>query len=141
MSANELTPVFPAKVSPDGRLNLLRRDRFEEYLKGLTGKRVEVIVRPPKTSRSARQNRYYWGVVVKMLVEETGHDADEVHEHLKWRFLRLEAEPEKRRPLVTVGSTMKLSTAEFETFCADVRMWAAQFLSVHIPLPNEVEDY
>jgi hypothetical protein len=136
-----MTPVFAADIDASGRLKLLRRDLLERHLAGLIGQRVEVLVRLPKNKRSERQNRYYWGVVVQMLSEFTGHTPDEIHDHLKWRFLRVAADAANNRPLVTVRSTAALATAEFEKFLEDVRMWAGQALSVHIPLPNEVDGW
>ena len=35
-------------------------------------------------------------------------------------------------------STTELSTVEFEDYVAKIRMWAASFLSLIIPLPNEI---
>lgn len=54
-------------------------------LKNLAGKALEFIVKPMRVTRSLRQNRFYWGVVVNAIIEEhynyTGElvDKDRVH--------------------------------------------------------------
>jgi len=63
-------PVFNGSVTKG---NLSVEGRYYKYLLSLEGA-VEVIVRKPKKSRSNPENRYYWGVVVDLISEETGHD-------------------------------------------------------------------
>ena len=36
--------------------------------------------------RSARFNAYYWGVVIKMIADHTGHSTEEVHEAYKKKY-------------------------------------------------------
>jgi hypothetical protein len=108
---------------------------FGQALRELAGKPVEVTVRKVRKQRSDRQSRYYWGVVVDMLAQFCGYDREAMHEALKWKFLRLEADS----PLPTVRSTTDLSTKEFEDYLDCVRTWAGADLGVNIPLPNECE--
>jgi len=127
-----VTPVFGGKVSETGKLELWRRDLFEAHLNKLRGKFIRLILEPRKTKRSNNQNRYYWGVVVAMLAEEIGYTRDQMHDALRLKFLRVEADLEYTR------STTELSTKEFEAYLDDVRIWAATDLGTVIPLPNEV---
>ena len=105
---------------------------FKRHIDGLEGKHIQAIVRKYKTSRSDNQNRYYWGVVVKILGDELGYIPEEMHEALKWKFLR------KGGKLETVKSTTSLTTTEFETFLELVRIWAITDMGITIPLPDEV---
>ena len=122
-----MIPRFEGHVQ-NGKLKLKRRDLFEKYLEGLQGA-VELIVRKPFRKRSDQENRYYWGVIVKMIADHTGHTRDEVHDALRHMFLK---------DGLVARSTTSLSTAEAEEYYANIRMWAAATLSLIIPLPNEV---
>ena len=128
-----MNPVFTGYVD-NGGLRFDRRSIVDEYMCSLIGQRVEVIIRKPKTSRSTLQNSYYWSVVVEILAKELGYDKDEIHEILKYKFLQSNA-----MGMPYVKSTTKLSTGEFEDYLEKIRRWAAEFLNINIPLPNEVE--
>ena len=81
------------------------------------------------TSRSEKQNNYYFGVVVDMLSNETGNELEETHELLKLRFLK----PMGKK------STTELTTVEFNAFIERIQRWSAQELGCVIPDPNEVK--
>jgi hypothetical protein len=130
-----LAPVFAGHVDERGRLRLDAADAFRRTLRTLAGAAIELVVRRQRATRSDAQNKYYWAVVVGLLAEHCGYAPDEMHEALKWKFLRREAES----ALPTVRSTTSLDTAAFEDFLAGVRAWAATDLGVNIPLPNEVD--
>jgi len=83
--------------------------------------------------RSDQQNRYYWGVVVRLLAEHCGYTPDEMHDALRVQFLTV-----KREGLpTTMRRTSDLDTAEMEQFMSSVRQWASMELSIYIPEPNE----
>lgn len=106
----------------------------EEYLKH---KEVVITVDKPKRKATGKAKRYYWGVVVGDIVTETGNDKEMVHEFLKRKFvdplIAYMGEEE-----IKVWTTKHLSTAEQEEFHEKCRLWAAEFLKITIPLPNEV---
>lgn len=126
-----------AKIE-QGKPVFVNRDRFMKDLEGHEGKDVYISVTLPKTIRSEQQNKYYWGVVIKLLVEEIGHDKDEVHEIMSHMFLRRELELDG--VIYAVGtSTTKLNTKEMEEYLEDIRRWAAVERNMYIPLPNEID--
>jgi len=129
------TPVWYARVDQTGRIRPDRQQDFLRHVRGFAGQPVEVIVRKVRSQRSGKQNRYYWPVVVGLLAEHCGYTPEEMHEALKWKFLRTEVDS----PLPTVRSTTSLSTVEFEEYQEQIRIWASSDLGVYIPLPNEVE--
>lgn len=95
---------------------------------------VEYRCRVPE--RTLRQNRYYWGVVLKIIALETGeNDIERLHEQMKYKFL-------KRRDgdKVWVGSTKELSTAEFTDYIEAIRKWALEYLDIQVPDAGEVDD-
>lgn len=89
--------------------------------------KTEIRAKP----RSLNENDYYWGVVVQLISDATGFTSQEVHEALKWKFLRI-----VKGKLESVRSTSGLSTVEFERFLSEVRMFAAEELDCFIPEPN-----
>lgn len=123
---------FTGKVEK-GLLKLDDEIGYRKHLASLEGKKIQAIVRKYKTTRSNEQNRYYWGVVIKILGEEFGYMPEEIHEALKWKFLR------KGGKLETVNSTTSLNTTEFEIFLEKVRIWVLTDFQVKIPLPNEIK--
>lgn len=90
--------------------------------------------------RSTPQNKYYWGVVVELLSTDLGYSKFEIHEILKWKFLR---EPKYIKTTEGVQeiwipkSTTKLTTKEFEKYMTEIRDWALIDLNIVLPLPNE----
>ena len=65
-------------------------------------------------------------------------DFEAVHGMLKaelnYEILAI-GDKEIKKPL----STANLSTSEFEAYLEKVRRWASQFLSLYVPLPNEIQ--
>ena len=130
-------PLFHGHVEDGGHLVLDDQPGFDRLRRRLAGQPVDVILRRRRTPRSNNENRYYWGVVVALLGEHFGYRRDEMHEALKFEFLRVD--PDNEHPLATVRSTASLSTVEFEDFLSTIRQWAAEEYAIQIPLPNEVE--
>jgi|ERR1035441_1766414 hypothetical protein len=81
-----MTPIFEGQVNGDGKLLVDKGEKLKQYLAGLNGKRVQVMVEKIKHSRTNGQNRYYHGVVVKLIAQHTGHDPEMIHELLKQMF-------------------------------------------------------
>ena len=86
---------------------------------------MEVILRPRNVGRSDQQNKYYHGVVVKMISDHLGYEKDEMHEVLKKQF--------------KVESTAKLKSAEFKEYVENIVRWAASDLGLPIPDPSEID--
>lgn len=101
-------------------------------------KAVELQVKRYRKDRSLNQNKYYHGVVVPMISEAIGEeDLEVVHGLLKNKFnheILVIGDDEIIKPL----STAKLNTEQFEIYLEKIRMWAAKFLGLYIPLPGEV---
>lgn len=129
-----MIPVFSASVDEDTTIHYDKTALFNDYIRTLRGKRVNVTIRKWKCTRSNNQNNYYFGVVCKVLGDYFGYTEEEMHDALKYKFLRKGA-----CDIETVQSTTKLNTAEFEEYLENVRRWAAIEYNVIVPLPNEVE--
>ncbi|MCL5435935.1 MAG: hypothetical protein M1275_02545 [Patescibacteria group bacterium] len=138
--STKITPIFRGRVSR-GRLVLENPDSYKRYLFTVEGD-INLTVRKKGKPRSTDENSYYWGVVVQLISDELGINPDEVHEAIKWKFLRRDAFVKIKNaevPFSMTRSTTSLSTSEFEDLMTKVRTWAAAELNIHIPLPNEVE--
>ena len=113
--------------------------RWAGRLAQLEGKRVQFSVKREQTRRTISQNSYLWGVVYATLSEWSGHSPEEIHQHLKHKFLP--AGPAKRLPdgeeLVTEPSTAGLSVEEFAAYVNEVVRWAAEH-GVYVPAAEEV---
>lgn len=94
-------------------------DAFAEaLLRDLPDGLVLVTVGPLFSARSGQANRFYWGVVIPTLAEHWGYTKDELHDALKWKFLRVD-NPDF--PMPTVRSTATLTTEEFQEYVNQVR--------------------
>jgi ribosomal protein L39E len=114
------------------------KDRLYKELKRCKLVPYRVELKEDRDNRSNNQNKYYWGVVIKTLSDETGFTPDEMHEVLKRKFLKYcKALPNGEQVEVT-ESTTDLDTKEFEEYMEQIRRFAIQELDILILLPNEI---
>ena len=123
--------MFIAKIEKN-KLVLEAPIRFTNHLRQFEGQKVEIEVRKLRSQRSNLQNNYMWGVCYQLISEHTGYELEEVHEIMKFKFLR----QKNTKGMEYVKSTAKLNTSEMETYLEKIKRWAAQDLSVVIPDPN-----
>jgi hypothetical protein len=123
------------KVLPGGLLVLEKPKDYNRAVRALAGKHVELTIKKRRTKRTDPQNRFYFGVVVKLLAEHCGYERDEMHEALAMRFLRIEDCPITGAP--RRKRTPKTDTQEFAQYLDScIRLAAEQ--GVVIPDPREV---
>jgi hypothetical protein len=140
INAYAMNLTFDGTVSETGKLSLDKLPKFQDHLRGLAGKRVQLTVERMKHTRSNGPNRYYWGVVVDEIAKHTGHDPEQIHELLKQMFspqwtVFISAKGE-RASIPT--STTRLDTIEFTEYTERCRVWANELSGLQIPLPGEV---
>lgn len=130
-----MRPIFYGQVN-NGKLTLNNIERFQDYLKSISGE-VRLTIGRYYPERTTEQNKYYWGVVLKVISDETGYTPDEIHEIMKYKFLRKELE-HKGQKYAYVRSTTALDTKEMTDYIEQIRdYWATQ--GIYIPDANEVE--
>lgn len=117
-------PVFRGKVEK-GRIVLDNRYKFRTYLDTFEGKRVELVLREKTMMGSAKQHRYYRGVVLKKISDYNGDTVEDLHKSMKQRF--------------GVVSTTKLTESAFKQYIDQVIRFAAGFLGVVIPDPEHID--
>lgn len=120
-----------------GKPILENREWFLNTVAKYEGKEIVLTLRPASTIRSKAENRYYWGVVIRMVSEEMGILDEEAHDYLKSLFLKVGVEKNGKRWEIT-RSTTTLSIPEFEDYVEKCREWASSELNIVVPLPNEV---
>lgn len=125
----------------DGKLVLDDSYAFKTAMWRFKPGRVTVTVEQEKDRRSAVANRYYWGVVVKLIASETGQDPQDIHDDLRDRFLRKtitytdKATGEIHERQFARGSS-GLTVSEFYEFVEQARLFAAEFFGMTIPDPD-----
>lgn len=105
-------------------------------LKHLKGTHA-VGIKKYRQQRSNNQNRYYWGVVLAYLAEETGYTKDEVHQLMQKRFLKYTKDVFDTSEEF-VRSTTSLNTLEMQEYLDQICIFAISELGVYIPQPNEI---
>ena len=134
-----MQPIFDYTVTKKNR-GFCNELEFRSYLKSLREGKYYISVQKYRKKRSNEQNRYYWGVIIKMLCQELGYEhweSEQVHKELGQMFYLEEGKFNKY-----VRSTTEYTTAEFEIKMELIRRWALDFHNINIPLPNEIpEEY
>lgn len=137
------------RVKKDGRLAVSADDRprFLDNIARMAGRRVTIEVRPDGKRRSLPQNSYYWSVVVGLvadgIAEEWGESLtrDEVHDLLKQQCNWTErVSPVTGECIREAQNTRNMTTTQFEDYLERCRRFAAEFLNISIPLPNEQQE-
>lgn len=128
----------------EGGLHIFRRNELLKMLDThFMGKKLEIIFRIKRKRRSLSQNAYYWGVIIPMIYTgmlDAGWqmDTEEVHDYLKKQFNIKEFINEQTGEIIkSIGSTTKMTTVDMMDYFAEITQWAAEFLNVKIPEPNE----
>lgn len=131
----------------DGKLVIPHKERLYKELQAYEGKQVILTISKRKKDRSSPQNRFYWGVCVNMVLKgliDAGWNASEIdaditHDLLKSKFLQKEViNVTTGETILLNNSTKKLTTTEFMDYIAEIQQWAATYLNLFIPDPNEV---
>ena len=101
------------------------------------GRNVLITIEPVPRRRSLKANRRYFGALVRLLSEHTGHTVDELHEDLKLTLNPKEATDLRTGEVKTVGGSTRLMTSgEFADYTLKVSE-LCDFLGVRIPTVEE----
>lgn len=116
---------------------------FRQDLEALRDGPVEVRIKTVGDTRTARQNRYYWGGVVstlKVFFNDHGYFFTdvEIHEKMKKDFnTDRRYNPVNETYYPVPASTSDLDTDEFSEYVEKIRLWASEDLGCHIMTPDE----
>lgn len=128
----------------DGQLMIPNTPANARKLAEHEGKFVELTIETWRDTRSANQNRYYWGVVIayaqRIFKDLWGEDmdADSAHEVLKQMFnSRIVIDKSTGEQIRIGGSSAALNTKQFEQYISKISSWAYHQCGVAIPPPEE----
>ena len=141
MTADEKL-TFSGRVADNGEIMLPRRFRTD-VARLFPGRDIVVIVERRRRKRTQNQNAYYWAVIVQMICDglnAAGENVNpqEVHEFLKFRFLRIQkTDPDTGELLWEYSrSTSALKAFEFSLYLDQCIQFAAEYLGIQIPPPH-----
>lgn len=119
-----------------GQMFIRNRKDFEKDVKRFEGKDVEIVVQKKRMVRSVQQNRLWW-LYVTILSEDLGYEKSEMHDILKFKFLKRERVIEKTGEIIPyLESTTRLSRSEFSEVVESVIHWAVE-MNIILPEPNQ----
>jgi hypothetical protein len=126
-------------VNKNGTFPRDESSKISDYMHRTKGKFIRIEFTAVKNTRSLLQNAYYWSVIIAMLSDEIGYEPDLMHEIVKKMFLSTRSYPMPScvEEIKLVKSTTDLDTVGFEEYVLSIRVWAKDFLSMDIPLPNQ----
>lgn len=120
-----------------GKLQKNVSDKIAKDLQQFDGKKIILTIAKIKSIRSLQQNKYWWACVT-ILSNELGYTKEEMHEILKFKFLKREKVLEITGEVFEyIESTTKLSKSEFADISSEMIRWAAQSFNIVLPIPNE----
>jgi hypothetical protein len=102
---------------------------------------VRVTLVTPKSIRTVKLNRYYWGHVIRLMAEYTGDDTEDLHDQMCARFLKRRIQVVNKHTgevedLEVVGRSSKLDSDDFWQFILKVRLFAGEFLGIETQDPD-----
>jgi len=101
----------------DGRNSLVVKSKayyYHQLNKFKDGELVTLTVGNKRPKRTSQQNRYYWGVYLPLIAEETGEqNLDRLHTLFKGKFLTEEIVEVLGEKVRITKSTTKLGVADF----------------------------
>jgi len=112
-------------------------EKYDKYLTfKLEGKGVDLDIKEHKITRTLTQNAFYW-LYLGVISDETGHDANELHEIFKRRFLPPRYVSVLGKEYKLPASTSKLDKSEMSEYM----MRISAETDVPIPNPEDVGFY
>ena len=110
-------------------------ERAVEGVRTLAPGKWVVEVKRLQDKRTLDQNALYWRWL-HIIAQETGNDAEEIHEAIKRKFLA-PIYVEVFGELVDRRSTTDQSIGDMAALMNKVHAWAHTDLGIHLPLPEE----
>lgn len=117
----------------DGKMQRNTALQISNDVKHFEGKRIHITIEKLKSKRSTQQNKFYW-VLVTILASEIGYDKLEMHDLIKFKFLRTEKVFEKTGEIFEyLKSTTELNKTDFADFIGNLQRWSAETFNVILP--------
>lgn len=139
MKIEIITSILSNKFKRNRNLVLKAIQHFE-------GKDVIVTFSKPKKSRSNNQNAYYWGVVLSIvqtgLLDATGElrNVNDIHYNILLPMFAPINDIVNKYTGEVINeriTSSAMTTTQFMEYILEIQKWAAEFLCIDIPSPNE----
>lgn len=144
LDAGEIGREFNCELE-NGVLPEMLKDSIMDFVKQFGGKKIVVKIKEWRKPRSAKQNKYMFGIIGKYLVpvyREGGNDWDafDIHECImaELGYTTVVFDP-KGRPYRKRMHSSDFNTMNMEEYLSRFRAYCSANLGVFIPLPNEQE--
>jgi len=116
----------------NGKLILNNERRFNDNLNIFEGEDIEIRIKVRTNNRTTEQNSLYWKWI-NIMSEETGFTKEEMHELVKYKFLKRTSINNKGVEEVKLKSTTTLSVKEFTKLMDDILYWSNNTLNINLP--------
>lgn len=139
----DITHATTVTVSTPTEAHRVVSDLYQKVLKPMTmlGREMQITVCQAEDDRSVRQNRYWWGVVLKEIAEQATisgqrYTPDAWHELAKRTFLGFEVQRvsvagrRKKTVIRRLRSSAKLSIKQFNVLIEKMQAMATTELGV-----------
>ena len=133
---------FDTTIEKGGKLWPPHGQELNKILKANIGEALIITIEPRKETRSSKQNRYYWGVVIKTIVnafaeQDIVYGKDELHECFIQHFAQLNEieDPISGGVLLMKDRTSKMDKPDFIDYVDKIIAWAAG-KGIIVPAPN-----
>ena len=128
----------------DGKPHIIKRDEFwrDFAIKFKEGERFRILIEKLYSKRSNQQNRYYWGVILPILlneINEQGNDEtkDTLHELLISMFAEKKQMHNSNGEIIERPQrTKEMNKSQFSDYSNEVVNWASSFWGCYIPEPG-----
>ena len=117
----------------NGKLILNNERRFNDNLNIFEGEEIEIRIKVRTNNRTIEQNSLYWKWI-NIMSEETGFTKEEMHELIKYKFLKRTSINNNGVEEVKLKSTTSLTVKEFTKLMDDVLYWSNNTLNINLPI-------
>ena len=105
---------------------------FNDNLNIFEGEEIEIRIKVRTNNRSNEQNSLYWKWI-NIMSEETGFTKEEMHELIKYKFLKRTSINNNGVEEVKLKSTTTLTVKEFTKLMDDILYWSNNTLNINLP--------
>ena len=116
----------------NGKLILNNERRFNDNLNIFEGEEIEIRIKVRTNNRSNEQNSLYWKWI-NIMSEEIGFTKEEMHELIKYKFLKRTSINNNGVEEVKLKSTTTLTVKEFTKLMDDILYWSNNTLNINLP--------
>ena len=116
----------------NGKLILNNERRFNDNFNIFEGEEIEIRIKVRTNNRSNEQNSLYWKWI-NIMSEETGFTKEEMHELIKYKFLKRTSINNNGVEEVKLKSTTTLTVKEFTKLMDDILYWSNNTLNINLP--------